>query len=251
MIRLASTLSLPVDLVTESIAILARKRAGKSYTARRIIEGLYRTQQQIVIVDPKGDWWGIRSSKDGTGPGLPIVILGGEHGDIPLEVGGGDLVARLVAEDRVSILLDFSSFRKHEVATFSTAFLETLYRLKAKEANRTPMMLAIDEADAIAPQKGFHGEERMLGAAEDIVRRGGQRGIGVMLISQRAAVLNKNVLTQCGILILLQTTGSQDIDAVDEWIKKHGQPEQRAKVMETIAALPRGTAWFWAPGWPD
>jgi hypothetical protein len=44
--------------------------------------------------------------------------------------------------------------------------------------------------------------------------------------------------------------GSQDIDAVDEWIKKHGQQEKREQVMASIAALPRGTAWVWAPGWP-
>jgi DNA helicase HerA-like ATPase len=62
------------------------------------------------------------------------------------------------------------------------------------------MMLVIDEADAIAPQKPQKGEERMLGAAEDIVRRGGQRGIGCVLVTQRSAVLNKNVLTQAQIL---------------------------------------------------
>ena len=38
------------------------------------------------------------------------------------------------------------------------------------------MMLVVDEADAVAPQKPYPGEERMLGAMEDIVRRGGQRG---------------------------------------------------------------------------
>jgi DNA helicase HerA-like ATPase len=77
-----------------------------------------------------------------------------------------------------------------------TAFLEALYRLKAREQFRTPVMLITDEADAIAPQRPMEGEERMLGAMEDIVRRGGQRGIGCMLITQRTAVLNKNVLTQ-------------------------------------------------------
>jgi hypothetical protein len=249
-LHLAPDLALPLELVTESVGILAVKRAGKSHTAKKIVEQLHHARQQVVVVDPKGDWWGLRSSADGKGPGLPIVIVGGEHGDVPLEVGAGELVARLAVEQRVSLLLDLSELRKHQVATFMTAFLETLYRLKAKEQYRTPMMLVIDEADAIAPQRPMAGEERMLGAAEDIVRRGGQRGIGIVLVSQRAAVLNKNVLTQVGVLILLRTTGSQDIDAVDEWIKKHGQPDERAQVMATIAAQPRGTAWVWAPGWP-
>jgi hypothetical protein len=249
-IRLSKSLRLPLELVTESVAILAVKRAGKSHTAKKLTEQLHTAGQQVVVVDPKGDWWGIRSSADGKGPGLPLVIVGGEHGDVPLEPGAGELVAKLVVEERVSLVLDLSDLRKYQVATFMTAFLETLYRMKARDQWRTPMMLVIDEADAVAPQRPQKGEERMLGAAEDIVRRGGQRGIGITLVSQRAAVLNKNVLTQCGVLILLRTTGSQDIDAVNDWIKKHGQEEKREKVMGGIAQLPRGTAWVWAPGWP-
>jgi hypothetical protein len=250
-LQISKNLSLPVDFVTESTAILARRRMGKSFTGRRIVEQVFRARQQVVVVDPKGDWWGIRSSTSGKEPGLPIVILGGGHGDIPLEVGSGELVARMVVEQQLPVLIDLSDFRKHEVATFMTAFLETLYRLKNQERYRTPMLLVIDEADAIAPQSPYKGEERMLGAAEDLVRRGGQRGIGVVLITQRAAVLNKNVLTQVGILILLRTTGSQDLDQLNEWIKKHARPEEKGLVMETLAALPVGTAWVWAPGWPD
>ncbi len=250
-LHLATDFAFPLELVTESVAILARRRAGKSNAAKVLVEQLFAAKQQVVVIDPKGDWWGLRSSRDGKGPGLPIIILGGEHADVPLEVGAGELVARLVVQDQASVVLDTSKFRKHERATFMAAFLEVAYNLKAQDRYRTPMMLVIDEADQIAPQKPMHGEERMLGAADDIVRLGGQRGLGALLISQRAAVLNKNVLTQTAILILLQTTGSQDLDAVDAWIEKHGQPEERAKVMAALPALPRGTAWVWAPGWPD
>jgi hypothetical protein len=223
---------------------------GKSYTARRFAEQLYKAGQQIVIVDPKGDWWGIRSSADGKGPGLPVVILGGERGDVPLEVSAGEVVAKLVAEDRVSALLDLSLFRKHEVATFMTAFLESLYRIKAREVYRTPLMLLIDEADAIAPQKPQENEARMLGAAEDIVRRGGQRGLGCTLITQRSAVLNKNVLTQVEMIITLRTIAPQDLKAMDAWIEVHGEQDQRATLMSSLPALPVGDAWFWSPGWP-
>jgi hypothetical protein len=66
----------------------------------------------------------------------------------------------LFKKERVSVVLDLSQFRKHEVATFMTAFMENLYRLKAREQYRTPMMLVVDEADAIAPQKPQKGEER-------------------------------------------------------------------------------------------
>ena len=52
--------------MTESLSILAIKRARKSYTARKLVEQLHHARQQVVVVDPKGDWWGIRSSADGS-----------------------------------------------------------------------------------------------------------------------------------------------------------------------------------------
>ncbi len=250
-LHLAKGVTFPTDTVTQTIAILAKRRVGKSYLMRRLAEQqLFAADQQIVIVDPKGDQWGIRSSADGKGPGLPVVILGGERGDVPLEASAGELVAKLVVEQHVSILLDLSLFRKHEVATFMTAFLENLYRLKAREVYRTPVMLVIDEADAVAPQKPQRGEERMLGAAEDIVRRGGQRGIGCVLVTQRSAVLNKNVLTQAQVLIALRTIAPQDLAALNAWIDVHGTAAQRKTLMESLPALPVGDAWFWSPGWP-
>jgi hypothetical protein len=249
-IQIADGLAFPLDVVTQTVAILAKRRAGKSFLARRFVEQLDAARQQVVIVDPKGDWWGIRASRDGRGPGIPFVILGGEHGDVPLEAAGGELVARLVVEERVSALLDLSLLSKGDVARFMADFLEKVYRLQAREAYRAPMMLVIDEADAIAPQKPQRGEERMLGAANDIVRRGGQRGLGCTLVSQRSAVLNKNVLTQAEVLICLRTISPQDLAALEAWIDVHGSADQRRTLLESLPSLPIGDAWVWSPGWP-
>ena len=257
-LHIAHGFYLPLEAVTQSIGILAKRRAGKSFTARRLCEQLIHAGQQTVIIDPKGDWWGIRSSADGKSPGLPVVILGGEHGDLPLEVNACEIVANLVVKERVHVLLDLSLLRKNEVAKFMggelgsqrQGFLEAVYRLKAREEFRTPMMLAIDEADAIAPQNPFKGEERMLGAIEDIVRRGGQRGIGCTLVTQRSAVLNKNVLTQIQVLVAMRTIAPQDLKAMNAWIDVHGTIDQRKILMESLPSLPVGDAWFWSPGWP-
>jgi hypothetical protein len=250
-LQLSADLALPLDAVTQTFAILARKGSGKTFTLRLLLERLFKAGQQIVDVDPKGDHWGVRSSADGKGSGIGCLILGGEHGDLPLEPGSGELVAKLVVEERVSAVLDLSLLRKHEVATFMTAFLETFYRLKAREQFRTPVMLFVDEADAIAPQKPPKGTERMLGAIEDIVRRGRQRGIGCTLVTQRSAVLNKNVLTQAQVMIAMRTIAPQDLEAMDAWIEVHGTKEQRALLMGSLPSLPRGDAWVWSPGWPS
>lgn len=258
-LKIASNLSLPVDTVTQSLAILARKRAGKSYLARGFAERLLAAKQQVVILDPKGDWWGIRSSADGKSPGFPVVVLGGEHGDLPLEKTAAETIARLVVEERVSVLIDLSSLRKKDVAFFlggdvqghQDGFLELIYRLKAQEKYRTPLMLIADEADAIAPQKPYPGEERMLGAMNDIVRRGGQRGIGSMLVTQRSAVVNKDVLTQTQVLIAMRTIAPQDMDAMMAWVELHGTAEQIKNLKASLPSLPTGDAWVLSPGWPD
>jgi uncharacterized protein len=257
-LHLASNLALPLDVVTQSLAILARKRAGKSYLARGFAEQLLQAEQQVVIIDPKGDWWGIRSASDGKHPGFPVVVLGGEHGDLPLEKTAAETVARLIVEERVSVLLDLSDFRKSEAAVFlggdmkqrSDGLLEIVYRLKAKEEFRTPVMLIVDEADAIAPQKPYPGEERMLGAMSDIVRRGGQRGIGSILITQRSSVINKDVLTQTQVMIALRTIAKLDLDAIMGWVDVHGDPEQAKILKASLPALPTGDAWILSPGWP-
>ncbi len=44
-LRLAPELALPLELVTESVSILAIKRAGKSYTARKLVEQLHHARR--------------------------------------------------------------------------------------------------------------------------------------------------------------------------------------------------------------
>jgi uncharacterized protein len=111
-LHLAKDLRLPVEAVTQTFAILAKRGAGKTYTAAVMVEELPNTGLQVVVVDPIGVWWGLRSSADGQHEGLPIVIMGGEHGDLPLEVGTGELIADVVVEEGPSVVLDLTRDRR-------------------------------------------------------------------------------------------------------------------------------------------
>src|SRR5580704_11360785 len=103
-------LDLPADAITQSIALLAVRRAGKSNAAAVIAEEMHHAGLPWVAIDPKGDWWGLRSSGDGTGPGLPIPIFGGLHGDLALPPEAGAMVAELIAEQNLTCILDVSEF---------------------------------------------------------------------------------------------------------------------------------------------
>ncbi len=238
--------ALPVSLCTQSIAVLAKKGAGKSYLAAVISEELHAAGIPPIIIDPTGAHWGLKAGADSHTEGLPFVVFGGSHADLPLSEDAGEMIATAITENLFPAILDLSLFRKGQVNRFLTAFFETLY-LK----NREVIHLVCDEADAYAPQKPFAEQARTLGAMEDIVRRGRIRGIGVTLITQRPQVLNKDVLTQCDILVAMRLIHPKDIGAIREWIAVHGDPDKAKKLIASLPSLPTGTAWFWAPEFGD
>lgn len=245
-LKIAKDFSLPLEAVTQTFAILAKRGVGKTYTASVMVEEMLKAGLRVVVVDPIGVWWGLRASADKQSEGLQIIIAGGDHADVPIEPSSGEVLANFVIQNQLPVLLDLSHFRKNQQTQFMTDFAETLYH-----SNREALHLVIDEADAFAPQRTFRGQERMLGAIEDLVRRGRARGIGVTLITQRPAVLNKNVLTQIEVLVTLRLIAPQDRAAINEWIKVHGTPEQEKELMGSLPSLPVGTAWMWSAGWLD
>lgn len=228
------------SLVTETCGILAVRGAGKTNAARVVAESMFEAKLPFVAVDPVGSWRGLRSSRSGKGPGLPIPIFGGKWGDVPLERGGGTLIADLIVDTRLSCVLDLSNFESESAKkVFLLDFARRLY-LK----NEEPLHLFLDEADDFIPQKPIRDEVQLLRAWENIVRRGRARGLGITLITQRSAAVNKMVLTQVGTLIAMRTTGPQDRAAIEAWLKYNSQSHE---ILASLPGLDDGEAWIWSP----
>src|SRR6266851_9759331 len=241
-LHLGGGITLPLDAVTQTFGVLAVRGAGKSNTAAVMAEEMFKAGLPFAVVDPVGSWWGLRSSAGGASSGLPIAIFGGRHGDVPLDRSGGNLIADLVADKRLSCVLDLSEFSSEgDKKAFLLDFARRLYR-----KNEQPLHLFLEEADDFIPQRPMRDEAQLLRAWENIVRRGRARGLGITLITQRSAVLNKNVLTQVENLFVLRTTGPQDRAAIEAWIKYHAQAQE---VLESLPGLETGEAWFWSPHW--
>src|SRR5207253_5831651 len=148
-LELGPGLQLPLDAVTTTFGILAIRGAGKSNLAAVMAEEMFAADLPFVVVDPVGSWFGLRSSADGKTPGLPIAIFGGRHGDVPLDRSGGNLIADLVAERRLSCVLDLSEFGSEgDKKTFLLDFARRLYR-----KNEQPLHLFLEEADDFIPQR--------------------------------------------------------------------------------------------------
>jgi hypothetical protein len=244
-IKLGPGLTLPIEAVTETVAILANRGAGKSSTARVFVEELASAGQPVVVLDIKGDWWGLRSSASGKSDGLPFVIFGGDHADVPLEPTAGRLLAKVLVETRQLAVLDLSVMSKTKARAFTTDFAEEVYRL-----NRDPLHVVVDEADVLIPQRASADVARLLGAMEDVAKRGRGRGLGMTVISQRAADVSKTVLDLMETLVVLRVTGPKTRKAINDWIDDHAsEPEEIRAVISTLSSLETGEAWVWSPGW--
>jgi len=246
---IADDFPLPLAAVTETFAILGRRGSGKTTTAAVLVEEMLAVGAQVVVIDPLDAWWGLRSARDGQGAGLPIVVLGGAHGDLPLDAGNGHAVADLAVELGVSAILSLRHLSKTQQRAFVVAFAERLYARKGEPGRHDPLFLVVDEASLYAPQRVTSGQERLLGAIGDIGRRGRTSGLGLALIDQRAASVNKDVLSQTEVLLVGQTTSSHDRAAIRDWIAEHADPEQQAALLGSLPSLAVGEFWVCSPSW--
>lgn len=247
-LKISDDVSLPIEAVTQTFAILAVRGVGKTHTASVMAEEMLKRRQPICVYDPTGAWWGLKASADGKSPGFPVYVFGGEHADVPLEETAGETIATAIVEQRIPAILDVSLLRKGARTRFMTDFLETLYH-----KNREPLHLFADEAHTLAPLQTNKQPDiaRCLGAMEDIILQGRRRGLGVTVISQRPALLNTNIRSLCEVLIAMRIIGPHDRKAVMEWIEAHGTPEQAKELLASLPHLAIGEGWVWSPGWLD
>jgi hypothetical protein len=235
-LHVSETVAFPLELMTLATAVLANRGAGKTYFASVLTEELLSAGQQVIILDPVGVLWGLKS-------GYSIAVFGGDHADVPLQPHSGQALAKAVVEHGFSAIFDMSEMDNQEALGFAAAFLSELYR-----KNKQSCYVVIDEADIFAPQSSTKGNgPNALRAMQFLVRRGRARGLGCALITQRPQAIAKDVLTQCEVLVALRVSHPRDIDAIKEWVNTQASAAESKEVVQSLPSLPTGEAWFWAP----
>ncbi|UCE81515.1 MAG: ATP-binding protein [Methanobacteriota archaeon] len=97
-----------------------------------------------------------------------------------------------------------------------------------------PMMLVVEEAHNFCPQQGQVACSKVF---RTIASEGRKFGLGLLVISQRPAKVDKNVLSQCNTQIILKVNNPNDLKAIAASIE--GLTEG---MEEEIQRLPIGTA---------
>jgi len=240
---------LPDAALDDRLGFVGTAGSGKSYNAMGRVERLLATAARVACIDPLGVFWGLRLKPDGkTDSGFNIPIFGGPHGDLPLTEHSGALIGETIAGMAESCIVDLSEIgTKAGERRFMLHFLTALYR----KANGEPLHLVIDEADMFAPQKltDKDGEAaKLLGMMETVVRRGRIKGFIPWLITQRPAVIAKDVLSQVDGLVAFKLTSSQDRDALAAWVESSADKGQWNEIYKALPAMERGQGLVWIPG---
>ncbi len=102
--------------------------------------------------------------------------------------------------------------------------------------NIAPFFTVIEEAHNFAPERSF-GEAKSSSIIRTIASEGRKFGLGLCVVSQRPARVDKNVLSQCNTQIILKVTNPNDLKSITNSVENI-----TAETAEEIRNLPIGTA---------
>ncbi|MCI4368379.1 MAG: ATP-binding protein [Thermoplasmata archaeon] len=103
-----------------------------------------------------------------------------------------------------------------------------------KKGKIGPLFLVIEEAHNFAPQQGAVACSRIL---KNVASEGRKFGLGLCVVTQRAARIDKSVLSQCNTQLILQVTNPLDLKAIAQSIEG-----LTPGMTEMIQSLPVGVA---------
>jgi len=109
---------------------------------------------------------------------------------------------------------------------------------EARKAGKIPyFLLVVEEAQNFCPERGLGGEAISSNILRTVASEGRKFGMGLAIISQRPARVDKNVLSQCNTQVFLRITNPNDLRSIMDSV------EGITRGLESqIKVLPIGTA---------
>lgn len=192
--------------------IMADPRKGKSYTAAKVCEELCRQGLPFIILDPEGEYYSLREK-------FTVLVVGvGKEENCDISVGDehAEILVRQFLSSRIPVILDLSAPDVDEevIHGFLAEFMDSLIMLEASE--RLPCLVVIDEADEYIPERGHKPRSIDYSAFSKLVKKGGKRGIGTIIISHRPTWVAKDLLAKCQNWILMSQTYKDDLVRIED-----------------------------------
>lgn len=227
------------------VIALGKTRSAKSSKLRVLVEHiLAEGRHPVIIIDPKGDWWGLKVSADGRGAGFPLVIFGGDHADVPISGSSGGHIAELLCSGNRSAILDVSGLTISERTKFFIDFASNLFR-----HSKGTRYIVPDEVHNFAPKGKIFDVEagKCLHWANRLASEGQGKGIILLAASQRPQKVHNDFLTSCETLIACKVIHKSDRDAIKDWVDGCADAAAGKAVVSGVAQLKKPEAWVWSP----
>jgi hypothetical protein len=179
-----SAVSVPgARLAGRNLGVFGNSGTGKSWMVGLLAEGLHHEEYQVLLIDPEGDFRGLRV--------LPrFVSVTGDHATLPPP----SAVVSLIEEGGVSLVLDLSQY---PVALRSRYLTDLLRALRpVRERKFRPHWVVLDEAQEFL----FEGSE-ITALIRPVLDVGGWA-----FVSYRPDRLSESILTSLHHLLLTRIT---------------------------------------------
>jgi hypothetical protein len=247
----ATPLCFPEAVLNQHLVMLGKTGAGKSSALRHVVEHLLARRKRVCIVDPKGDWWGLKVSADGKGPGFPVIMFGDfketrgrSATDVPINAQSGRHVAELIASGNRPCVIGFRGWRTSDMLRFWIDFAAALFATNTGE-----LFVVGDEFHNFAPKGKVLSPQagESLHWANRLLAEGRGLGLTFLLASQRPQKVHNDTLTSCETLVAMRVIHAADRAAIKDWVDGAGDPKLGKQVLDALAGLPRGEAYVWSP----
>ncbi|AGK60685.1 putative ATPase [Archaeoglobus sulfaticallidus PM70-1] len=218
---------------------------GLNLSAEEIIElaGITNTTQQALLYQAlknlKGQEYTIEDIIDEVEQikhSAKVALLGSLEKILESGLFGRDStpVDILLQKER-AIVLDMRGTPPEHQDLIVSRVCAKLFELRKRE-EVPPGMIVIEEAHNFIPERGM-GKAVSTQVLRTIASEGRKFGLGLLVISQRPARVDKNVISQCNTQIILRVTNPNDLNAI-----KKGVEGLTAEMVDEIKRLPPGTA---------
>jgi len=195
------------ELVTGRTFLASVSRYGKSWTCRRICEEAYG-KALIIIIDVESEYSTLR-------PKFPFLIIGRDVAVVP---EAAEYLADQVVENDVSTIVDLGD-PQLEIATaqeFVARFIDRLIAIQTQ--TKKPLLVVAEEFDELCPERGTF-KSASLQAMIKLAKKGGKRGMGLIMVTQRPSFISKYALSQATNKIIGRIEWPADLDVVQRYLR--------------------------------
>ncbi len=211
MISHESSASGMLGLLYETISILSEQT--DVYTLEDVIEQVIKSTSKVK--------WNLVSHLESL---MEIGLFSG----IPTPI------TELLRPGRASII-DMTGIQPDLQGMIVAKLLAEIFEARKRKLI-SPGMVVVEEAHNYIPERGS-GNAASTGIIRTIASEGRKFGLGLMVISQRPARVDKNIISQCNTQIIMRVTNPNDLKALSK-----GLEGMTSDLEEEIKRLPAGTA---------